>query len=353
MENNIKEQVTKIKVIGVGGGGCNAISKMMNKENGIANVQFFAANTDLQVLSSFPVESRLPLGYKLCKGLGCGGYPEKGKEAAIESQDTIKKILVDTDMLFICAGMGGGTGTGAAPEIARIARELGILTVGVVTRPFMWEGGRRIRNANEGLDSFKKYVDSLIVIPNDRLQSNFGNIQMTQAFTEADNVLRQTIQAITDLITYRSDINLDFEDVRTVMANMGEALIGIGTSVGQGPEKAVEAAKNAVECPLLESNITGAKHAIINVTTSTSTVNDIRAVMDYITSAAGTDLDIIWGFINNPNLEDNAIIVTVIATGFEERKPIVNQDTNQEQMVVTENINQDNDYTPSFFRNRG
>lgn len=350
MDNS--EQVTKIKVIGVGGGGCNAVSKMMNKENGISGVKFYVANTDLQAISGFEEAVRLPLGYQTCKGLGCGGNPTKGKMAAIESEEEIKNVLVGSDMLFICAGMGGGTGTGAAPEIARMASELAILTVAVVTKPFLWEGGKRSRSAIEGLDELRKYCDSIIVIPNDKLQANFGNVQIGQAFLETDNVLRQTIQAITDLITYKSDINLDFEDIRTVMAGKGAALIGIGQADGSVSNRGAEAAKNAIECPLLEANIKGAKHAIINVTTATSTVNDIQETVDYITNAAGTDLDIIWGFINNPNLENDEIIVTVIATGFDDISiPNTSYQTNKE--TFSENRPQSDDFTPSFFRNRG
>jgi len=346
------DQVTKIKVIGVGGGGCNAVSKMMNAQYGIGGVDFYVANTDLQVISDFDDSVRLPLGYQTCKGLGCGGNPEKGRAAAIESENEIKNILVGTDMLFICAGMGGGTGTGAAPEIARMATELDILTVAVVTKPFFWEGGKRSRSAIEGLDELKKYCDSIIVIPNDKLQANFGDVQIGQAFLETDNVLRQTIQAITDLINYKSDINLDFEDIKTVMAKKGAALIGIGQADSSASNRGAEAAKNAIECPLLEANIKGAKYAIINVTTATSTVNDIQATVEYITKAAGTDLAIFWGFINNQNLQNDEIIVTVIATGFEENnEPTLSYQPIKETFSETKTSN--DEFTPSFFRNRG
>ena len=256
------EQVAKIKVIGVGGGGNNAVNRMV--EEGVRGVEFFVANTDVPVLRRSPVENKIILGKDLTKGLGAGGNPEVGKKAALESEGDIRTALEGADMVFIAAGMGGGTGTAAAPVFAKIARELGALTVGVITKPFTFEGMKRKKQAIEGIDELRSNVDSIIVVSNDRLLQLIGGRPMQEAFREADNVLRQGVQTITDLIAVPAFINLDFVDICAVMKNRGNALIGIGMS--SGDDKAKEAAKRAISSPLLEVSVAGAKDAIINVT---------------------------------------------------------------------------------------
>ncbi|WP_381415020.1 cell division protein FtsZ [Spiroplasma endosymbiont of Anurida maritima] len=312
--DNNYEQVASIKVIGVGGAGNNAINRMI--ENGVQGVEFIVANTDAQVVSVSKAKTKLVLGKEITKGLGAGANPDVGRQAAIESSDQIKEILNGADMVFIAAGMGGGTGTGAAPIIASIARDLGALTVGIVTTPFMFEGRARNSYAIQGVDELKNHVDSLIIISNDRLLKVIGAIPMNEAFKEADNILRQGVQTITDLIAVPALINLDFADVKTVMKNKGNALFGIG--IGKGEDKAIEAANRAVISPLLDASIRGAKDAIINVTGGTNiSLNDVNDAVDIIKQAIGGEVNIIFGTATNEHLEDE-MIVTVIATGFEE-----------------------------------
>ncbi len=306
-------QVARIKVFGVGGAGCNAVNRMVN--DGVKGVEFYVCNTDLQNLNLSKCRNKIVLGKNTTKGLGSGGNPEIGQKAAIESEDEIRAALANTDMAFITCGMGGGTGTGAAPIFAKLAKEAGALTVGVVTTPFDFEGRRRSDQANVGIEQLKQYIDSLIVVSNNRLLSVLGKIPMENAFEEADNVLRQGVTTITDLIAVPAFINLDFADVKTVMANKGTALIGIG--MGNGENKAKEAAAKAIKSPLLDAQIKGAKAAIINVTGGPGiTFNDSSVAIEYIKEAAGNDIDIIYGVAINNQLGEN-IIVTVIATGFE------------------------------------
>mgnify|MGYP000187182287 FL=1 len=310
------EQVAKIKVIGVGGGGNNAVNRMV--EEGVRGVEFFVANTDVQVLRRSPVENKIVLGKDLTKGLGAGGNPEVGKKAALESEGDIRTALEGADMVFIAAGMGGGTGTGAAPVFAKIARELGALTVGVITKPFTFEGMKRKKQAIEGIDELRSNVDSIIVVSNDRLLQLIGGRPMQEAFREADNVLRQGVQTITDLIAVPAFINLDFADICAVMKNRGNALIGIGMS--SGDDKAKEAAKRAISSPLLEVSVAGAKDAIINVTGGPNiSLYDANIALETITQEVGDDINTYLGIAINENLDDE-IIVTVIATGFEEEK---------------------------------
>ena len=257
------DQLAKIKVIGVGGGGNNAVNRMI--ESGVKGVDFIVANTDLQVLNNSKAEVKIQIGAELTNGLGAGANPQIGKEAALETKQEIEAALEGADMVFITCGMGGGTGTGAAPVIAEISQEMGALTVGIVTKPFSFEGKKRMDQALSGLDELKKHVDTLIVIPNDRLREIIDkSTPLVDSFREVDNVLRRGVQSISDLIAVAGLINLDFADVKAVMENRGNALIGIGMGVGE--DRAAEAARQAVSSPLLETSISGATDAIINVT---------------------------------------------------------------------------------------
>lgn len=327
MENIQFDQYANIKVIGVGGAGCNAVSRM--EEEGIQGVELIVANTDIQVLANSKVKKRIELGVGLTKGLGAGANPEIGRQAALESETAIKEALIGADMVFIAAGMGGGTGTGAAPVIAKIAREVGALTVGIVSRPFTFEGKLRTSQAIYGLEEFKQHVDSLIIISNDRLLEFVGSIPVSDAFTEADKILIQGVQTITDLIAVPAIVNLDFADVKSVMENKGSALIGIG--LGQGENKAEVAAKQAIASPLLEASIAGAKHAIINVTGGKSmTLMDSNEAVRVIEEYAGNeDINVIFGVAVNDNLDDE-MVVTVIATGFEIPELKHNSSTNNQ-----------------------
>lgn len=336
MENIQFDQYANIKVIGVGGAGCNAVSRM--EEEGIQGVELIVANTDIQVLANSKVKKRIELGVGLTKGLGAGANPEIGRQAALESETAIKEALIGADMVFIAAGMGGGTGTGAAPVIAKIAREVGALTVGIVSRPFAFEGKLRTSQAIYGLEEFKQHVDSLIIISNDRLLEFVGSIPVSDAFTEADKILIQGVQTITDLIAVPAIVNLDFADVKSVMENKGSALIGIG--LGQGENKAEVAAKQAIASPLLEASIAGAKHAIINVTGGKSmTLMDSNEAVRVIEEYAGNeDINVIFGVAVNDNLDDE-MVVTVIATGFEIPELKHNSSTNNQNKDSESDLN--------------
>lgn len=308
------DQLAKIKVIGIGGGGCNAINRMIS--SGLKGVDFIVANTDVQALNKSLAETKLQIGGELTDGLGAGANPEIGREAALESKAAIEDALKGADMVFVTCGMGGGTGTGAAPVVAEIAQDLGALTVGIVTKPFSFEGKKRMEQALAGLEELKKHVDTIIVIPNDRLRELIDKTTpMLEAFREVDNVLHRGVQSISDLIAVAGLVNLDFADVKTVMKDRGNALIGIG--VGSGDGRAVEAARQAVSSPLLETSIDGATDAIINVTGGSSlTLFEVEEAAEIIRSAANTDINTIFGAVINENLNDE-VIVTVIATGFE------------------------------------
>ena len=255
------EQVANIKVFGIGGGGCNAVNRMVSE--GVKGVEFYVANTDLQALNISPVENKIVLGREVTKGLGAGANPEMGRRAAQENENEIREAIKGSDMVFITTGLGGGTGTGAAPMFAKIAKEEGALTVGIVTKPFTFEGKKRMKSAEDGLAELKQYVDSLIIVSNNNLIEVIGRRPLTEAFQAADNVLRQGVQTITDLIAVPALINLDFADVRTIMENQGSALIGIG--MAEGEDKARAAAEKAIQSPLLEAQITGASNAIVNI----------------------------------------------------------------------------------------
>ncbi|MEC5422780.1 cell division protein FtsZ [Virgibacillus sp. C22-A2] len=328
------EELATIKVIGVGGGGNNAVNRMI--EHGVEGVEFIAVNTDAQALNLSKAEVKIQIGGKLTRGLGAGANPDVGKKAAEESREQLEEVLQGADMIFVTAGMGGGTGTGAAPVIAQIAKDLGALTVGVVTRPFSFEGRRRATQAISGIDALKSSVDTLIVIPNDRLLEIVDkNTPMLEAFREADNVLRQGVQGISDLIAKPGLINVDFADVKTIMFDKGSALMGIGVATGE--TRATEAAKKAISSPLLETSIDGAHGILMNITGGTNlSLYEVQEAADLVTSAADNEVNVIFGSVINENLKDE-IIVTVIATGFDETTQNIENPVKQQRPVINHN----------------
>lgn len=305
-----------IKVIGAGGAGNNAVNHMII--NGIDGVEFWVANTDVQILSASSCNNRIILGETITKGLGAGADPKVGREAALESEAKIREALEGADMIFIAAGMGGGTGTGAAPVIARIAKEIGALTIGVVTRPFTFEGKTRSFQAGEGIQALKEYVDSLIIISNDRLLQMNGAIPLKESFQKADQVLGRSVSTITDLITTTGYINCDFADVKNVMLDKGIAMIGFGSA--SGPNKVTEATNKAISSPLLEASFSGAKNAIVNIYGgNTLSLFDVNDIIEIITEAAGGEINVILGASQDDSLNDE-LKVAVIATDFDESK---------------------------------
>lgn len=306
-----------IKVIGVGGAGGNAVNRMIAED--VKGVEFIAANTDVQALKNSNAETKIQLGPKLTKGLGAGANPDVGEKAAEESEEQISEALKGANMIFVTAGMGGGTGTGAAPVIAKVAKEMGALTVGVVTRPFSFEGPKRARFAAEGVQKMKEHVDTLIIIANNRLLEIVDKkTPMLQAFQEADNVLRQGVQGITDLITSPGYVNLDFADVTTVMKDKGSALMGIGSANGEN--RIEEATKKAISSPLLEVSIDGAEQVLLNITGGPDlSLFEAQTASEIVTNAASSDVNIIFGTSINENLEDE-VVVTVIATGIDKKR---------------------------------
>jgi cell division protein FtsZ len=308
------DQFAQIRVVGVGGGGNNAVNRMI--EFGLKGVEFIAINTDKQALFNSQANQKIQIGEKLTKGLGAGANPEIGQRAAEESRDEIMQALKGADMVFVTAGMGGGTGTGAAPIIAEIAKELGILTVGVVTKPFMFEGKQRMMNAEKGIQALKERVDTLVTIPNDRLlQIVEKRTSMLEAFRIADDVLRQGVQGISDLIAVPGLINLDFADVRTIMNERGLAHMGIGKASGEG--RALEAAKQAIQSPLLETTIEGARGVLLNITGSENlSLFEVNEAAEMVAQSADPDAKIIFGAVIDESLQDE-VRITVIATGFE------------------------------------
>jgi len=313
--DNESERIVNIKVIGVGGGGGNAINRMI--ESQLESVEFISINTDSQALNHSKASLKLHIGGKLTKGKGAGGFPDKGQKAAEENREEIASALKDADMVFITAGMGGGTGTGAAPIVAEIAHEMDILTIGIVTKPFTFEGKRRMEQAEGGVAALKESVDALLVIPNERLKLiSEQKITLKNAFSEADNVLRQGVQSISDLINVPGLVNLDFADVTAVMKDAGYAHMGVGHASGK--DKAEVAANQAISSPLLETSIKGAKGVIINITASEDVdLEEVDLAASMIHSQAHPDVNIIWGAALDANLQDE-MIITVIATGFEE-----------------------------------
>lgn len=307
---------TRIKVVGVGGGGGNAVTRMKSAK--LAGVDFWLMNTDLQVLNCSDVEHKLQMGKDTTKGLGSGGDPVTGEKAALEVKDEITKALENTDMLFITAGMGGGTGTGAAPVIAQISKDLGILTIAFVTKPFFWEGKKRMAQAEEGIEKLRKYVDAILVVPNDKLlQVVERQIGLREAFCITDEVLYRGIQGLSDIITIPGMINIDFADVKKVVKDSGTALMGIGRAQGEG--RAVKAAEMAINSKLLESSITGASGIIVNISGSSNmTLYEINDATSIINNVVKDDAEVIIGTAINESLQ-NEIQITVIATGFSEK----------------------------------
>lgn len=314
-----------IKVIGVGGAGGNAVNRMINE--GVKGVHFIAANTDVQALEDSKAETKIQLGPKLTRGLGAGATAEIGQKAAEESEEVLNEALKGADMIFVTAGMGGGTGTGAAPVVAKIAKDLGALTVGVVTRPFTFEGPKRGKNAASGIAELKQHVDTMVIIANNRLLEIVDKkTPMMEAFKEADNVLRQGVQGISDLITSPGFVNLDFADVKTVMANQGSALMGIGSATGEN--RTAEATKKAISSPLLEVSIDGAEQVLLNITGGPDlSLFEAQDAAGIVQQAATNDVNLIFGTSINENLGDE-VVVTVIATGIDEdnnkRRPATN-----------------------------
>ena len=312
----LKEKSSIIKVIGVGGGGGNAVNHMYKQ--GITGVDFIICNTDAQALELSPIPNKVQLGASLTEGMGAGSIPEVGKNSAIENIDDIKQMLgVNTKMLFITAGMGGGTGTGASPIIAKAARELDILTVGILTTPFAFEGKRRKMQAEEGLEELKKYVDSFLVISNDRLRQIFGNLTLGSAFAQADNILTTAAKGIAEIITLPGYINVDFKDVRTVMKDSGVSIMG--SSSAEGENRALKAVEGALLSPLLKDNeIEGARYILLNISSGDKevTMDEVTIITDFIQEEAGLAADLIWGNCRDEALGDK-ISVTIIATGFQ------------------------------------
>ena len=351
MQDLERDQIAKIKVIGVGGGGCNAVNRMI--ESGVGGVDFIVANTDLQVLNVSNAETKLQIGKSITDGLGAGANPEIGREAALESKSDIEEALQGADMVFVTCGLGGGTGTGAAPIVAEIAQSLGALTVAIVTKPFKFEGRKRMEQAEVGLEELKKHVDTIIVIPNDRLRDMIDRTTpIVEAFKEVDNVLRRGVQSISDLIAVSGLVNLDFADVKAVMQNRGNAIIGIG--IGVGEDRAIEAAQQAVASPLLETTIDGATDAIINITGGNSlTLFEAEDAAEVVRNAANTDINTIFGAVINENLNDE-VIVTVIATGFDDAREQIGGGLDNDLPTNTSYIDNDFDNVdiPPFLRNR-
>ncbi len=312
-EDYLMGEFANIKVIGVGGGGNNAVNRMV--ESGLQGVQFISVNTETQVLELSKADQAIQIGEKLTRGLGAGANPKVGEDAAVESREEILKVLQGADMVFVTAGMGGGTGTGAAPIVAECAKELGALTVGVVTKPFSFEGKRRRSQAEQGIEFLTSKVDTIITIPNDKLlQVVDKKCSLSDAFKTADDVLRQGIKGISDLITIPGLINLDFADVKSIMTDQGEALMGIG--IGEGENRAADAAKMAINSPLLETAITGAKGILLNITgNSDLTLFEINEAAEIISEAADPDANIIFGSVVDENMGDH-VQITVVATGF-------------------------------------
>lgn len=335
-----KPESSIIKVFGVGGGGSNAVNHMFKQ--GIKGVDFYICNTDEQSLEMSPVPNKIQLGLSLTGGRGAGSIAEVGKNAAIENIDEIKEILEkDTKMLFITAGMGGGTGTGAAPIIARAARELGILTVAIVTYPFGFEGRKRSNQADGGLEELRDSVDTCVIICNDKLREIYGNLSLTDAFAKADDILTTASKGIAEIITRTGYINVDFEDVRTVMTNSGVAIMG--SSLASGENRALKAAQEALESPLLnDNNIEGANYILLNITSGSNEVmmDEISQITDYIQDEAGLSADIIWGTGRDEELGDN-ISITLIATGFEANKTIGGIQTEKKKEKVVHNLKEE------------
>jgi cell division protein FtsZ len=345
-----KNQSSIIKVIGVGGGGGNAVNYMHNLD--IESVDFIVCNTDSQALALSPVANKIQLGPHLTQGLGAGANPEIGKQAGEESIEDITKILkVNTRMAFITAGMGGGTGTGGAPVVAKICRDLGILTVGIVTTPFTYEGRKRMKQAQDGIDRMREHVDTILIISNDKLRQQFGNLPFTQAFAKADDILATATKCITDVINTTGQINVDFADVCTVMKNGGVAILGSASISGE--DRALHAVEQALNSPLLNDNdITGAKWLLLNITSAAGefehTMDEAEAIQAFVQQQAGDNCDVILGMGHDPNLGDK-ISVTVIATGFDHKEVVVDMPaakSNEPEKIIVKLENNNTNLTP-------
>lgn len=348
----LQANMARIKVFGIGGGGNNAINNMIR--SGLQGVEFYAANTDAQALASSEAANKLQIGHEVTRGLGAGADPDVGYAAARESIEAIRKALEGADMVFITAGMGGGSGTLGASVVAEVAKDLGCLTVGVVTKPFLFEGKRRMRNAERGIDELKKHVDTLITIPNQRLLSIAGrNTSLIDTFRKADDILYQAVKGISDLIIFEGLVNVDFADVRAVMSEMGMAMMGTGQASGEN--RAIEAAEKAVSSPLLEDvSIHGAKGVLINVTASPDvTLQEVNEAAELIHAEAHEDANIIWGMVIDPDIEDT-VRVTVIATGFGDSRmdsiPVSVASAAAGTSALAKEIERSE--TPAFMRNR-
>lgn len=344
LANETSQMPANLKVIGVGGGGCNAIQSMINR--GLKGVEFIAVNTDVQALNSNDAATKIQIGKNITRGLGAGADPNVGRKSAEEDKVEIEERLRGSDMVFITAGMGGGTGTGAAPVVASIAKSLGCLVVGIVTKPFIWEGRNRMKNAEIGIQEFRQFVDSLIVIPNSRISAVLDKkTSVKNAFDKPNDVLHQATRGISEIITIEGMINVDFADVRRVMSQSGDALIGVG--IASGENRAVEAAQKAISSPLLEGvNIKGAKNILLNITSSENfTMDEIEEGNKVIYDAAGEDVDVIFGWVLDESAEDN-VTYTIIATGFEKgnahkQAPQVHT-IHKQPVVAAPNYNQPN-----------
>lgn len=323
-----KDRSSIIKVIGVGGGGSNAVNHMFRQ--GIAGVDFFVCNTDSQALELSPVPNKIALGSHLTEGLGAGSEPEIGKRAALESiEDIIDRLGVNTKMLFVTAGLGGGTGTGAAPVVAKTAKELGILTVAIVTTPFAFEGKKRIEQATQGLEEIRSCVDAILIISNDKLKDMYGNLSLSNAFMNADNVLTIAAKGIAEIITLKGIMNVDFADVKTAMTDSGVAIMGNGIS--EGEDRAINAAKQALESPLLDENqIRGAKNILLNITYGSEEIlmEEAAKINEFFQEQAGRTANLKWGYCKDENL-GNKLSVTIIATGFESRENTLREETHK------------------------
>ena len=351
-DDNDLTQFAKIKVIGVGGGGNNAVNRMISL--GLEGVEFIAVNTDAQALLTAMAPKRMQIGEKLTRGLGAGARPEIGQKAAIESRDEIIAALRDSDMVFITAGMGGGTGTGAAPVVAECAREIGALTVGVVTRPFSFEGPKRKKNADMGIENLKRRVDTIITIPNDRLlQVVDKKTPMTKAFSIADDILRQGVKGISDLIAVPGIVNLDFADVKSIMQNAGSALMGIGEASGENA--VIDAVKAAIDSPLLETSIQGARGVLLNIMGSPDNLSmmEVNEASTTVAEAAHPDAEIMWGISTGESMGDT-VSVTVIATRFDDEsaadinRPSLQQPLTDEEIMAQQNSDQPQSITSMF-----
>ncbi len=351
---NSIESFAKIKVVGVGGGGCNAVDRMIDE--GLQGVEFVSINTDAQALLNSKAPIRVRIGEKLTRGLGSGGDPETGRKAAEESAEDLYNILKGADLIFITGGMGGGTGTGAAPIVAQIAKECGALTIGVVTRPFSFEGPKRVQTAEQGISKLKEQADTLIVIPNDRLlQIVDRRVTVQQSFKLADDVLRQGVQGISELITVPGLINLDFADVRTIMSEGGAALMAVGTGKGEGAARM--AAEQAISSQLLDITIDGARGILFNVTGGNDlTLHDVNEAAEIIKGTAHPDVNLIFGAVIDPTMKDE-VRITVIATGFERSTParytteVASRETKTERPMqnATATPTQRRDFQPRAF----